>query len=180
MAKKIRAQRLRRKDQIARREVKVLKALESGLSIGAAALAGGLSRQGFRNWRERDEAFDLKCYEAIEAGTDRLEDSAYRRGAEGVLKPVYQQGRKVGHVREYSDNMAALILKGRRPEKFKDRQELTGPNGSAIQPILNIQLNVPNQINRQETRSLGPAPGSNGHKPIAAPQAIVSVLKRGD
>ncbi len=60
---------------------------------------------------------------------------AVRRAVEGTEKPVYQQGRLVGHVQEYSDTLLIFLLKGRRPEKYgeKLRQEISGPGGDAVQ-----------------------------------------------
>lgn len=53
-----------------------------------------------------------------------MEAEAWRRGKTGVLKPVYQGGKKVGSVREYSDTLLIFMLKGTRPEKYRDRQQI--------------------------------------------------------
>ena len=52
------------------------------------------------------------------------ETEAWRRGKAGVLKPVYQGGKKVGSVREYSDTLPILCSKARDPEKYRDRQQI--------------------------------------------------------
>src|SRR5574337_1699712 len=72
---------------------------------------------------------------ALELGTDSLEDEAVRRAHEGTLKPVYQGGKKVGTIREYSDTLLIFMLKARRPERFKERlaAEHTGKGGTPIQ-----------------------------------------------
>src|SRR5262249_19777084 len=62
--------------------------------------------------------------EAIEAGTDYLEDEARRRATEGTAKPVFYQGQQCGVVQEYSDTLLIFLLKGRRPEKFRDNINL--------------------------------------------------------
>jgi hypothetical protein len=50
------------------------------------------------------------------------------------LKPVFQNGEQVGVIREYSDTLLIFLLKGHRPERFKDRREtqVTGKNGGPI------------------------------------------------
>jgi hypothetical protein len=58
---------------------------------------------------------------------DILEAEAHRRAVEGVEKPVgWYKGRPGGYVREYSDVLLIFLLKGLRPEKYKDRLEKRG------------------------------------------------------
>jgi hypothetical protein len=49
----------------------------------------------------------------------RLEDEAVRRAYEGVERPVFQGGKQVGVVREYSDTLLIFLLKALRPEKYR-------------------------------------------------------------
>lgn len=81
----------------------------------------GIARRTVYVWREADEAFAKAWDTAVEHGTDALEDEAVRRAHEGTLKPVYQGGKKMGTIREYSDTFLIFTLKARRPDKFKDR-----------------------------------------------------------
>ena len=53
----------------------------------------------------------------MDEAADALEREAWRRGAEGVSRPVYQQGREVGVIQEYSDALLIHMLKAHRPEK---------------------------------------------------------------
>jgi hypothetical protein len=77
------------------------------------------------------ELYEMACKEALGA----LEDEAVRRAYEGVLKPVYQGGKKVGNIKEYSDTLLIVLLKARAPEKYKDRvhKEITGKDGAPIE-----------------------------------------------
>ena len=50
---------------------------------------------------------------------DNLEAEAYRRAVEGVERPVYQGGRLVGTVREYSDSLLTIMLRARHPAYAK-------------------------------------------------------------
>jgi hypothetical protein len=67
---------------------------------------------------KKDETFLARFNAAMSMGVDSWEDEANRRAFEGYLRPVFQQGMKVGETREYSDNLAALILKGAKPERY--------------------------------------------------------------
>ncbi len=49
----------------------------------------------------------------------RLLEDARRRSEEGVLEPVFYQGREVGMVRKYSDNLLMFKIKGLMPH-FRD------------------------------------------------------------
>jgi hypothetical protein len=78
------------------------------------------------------EAWD----DAVEVGTQRLEDEAIRRATEGWEEPVYQRGELVGHVRRYSDALLMFLLRGRRPEVYGERRqrvEVTGAGGGPIE-----------------------------------------------
>lgn len=90
-------------------------------NVTAACKKARITRSAAYEWRNLDEEFAKAWEAAVDRGTDALEDEGVRRAFEGTLKPVYQQGRKVGTVREYSDTLLIFMLKGRRPEKFKDR-----------------------------------------------------------
>jgi hypothetical protein len=56
----------------------------------------------------------------MEAGTDLIQQEARRRAAEGYDRPVFQRGQLPGLERVYSDMLLALLLRGRRPEIFRE------------------------------------------------------------
>jgi hypothetical protein len=85
----------------------ILTALAKGGSLTFAAQAAGMSRNTLHVWRTEDEAFAAECADAIEQGTDRLEDVAIDRAINGN-----------------SDTMLIFMLKGRRREKFGDKQQV--------------------------------------------------------
>ncbi len=60
---------------------------------------------------------------AREEAADRLEREAIRRAVDGAEKPVYQAGKLVGTIREYSDTLLIFTLKGLRPEKYRERYD---------------------------------------------------------
>lgn len=100
--------------------VPFLEALSSGMSITTACKDAKVGRSTAFDHRQRDEAFALAWHQAMEAGADLLEDEARRRAAEGTIKPVYQGGKKVGEIREYSDTLLIFLLKGKRPDVYRD------------------------------------------------------------
>ena len=111
-----------------------LEVLATTANISRAIEAVKAERSAIYAWRREDEDFAKDWDAALDLGTDVLEDEAIRRGHEGVDRPVYQGGKNVGTVREYSDALLVTMLKARRPDKFKDRMaaELTGKNGGPI------------------------------------------------
>lgn len=91
-----------------------LDALARTASVTAASQAAGIGRRTAYNWRNADEEFASAWDDALESGTDALEDEAIRRALDG------------------SDTLLIFMLKARRPEKFKERvaNEHTSPDGS--------------------------------------------------
>jgi len=47
-----------------------------------------------------------------------------RRAKDGTLRPVYQGGELVGHIREYSDTLGIFLLKSRRRHIYGERREI--------------------------------------------------------
>jgi len=80
-----------------------------------------INRGTIYQMRQENEEFRLALAAALETGYDAWEDAAADRAFNGYEKPVYQQGTKVGTVTEFSDTLAALLLKGSKPEKYKER-----------------------------------------------------------
>lgn len=102
-----------------------LEALGSCANVTIAAKIAGVTRQAVFYARS-DEDFAKAEKDAIDRGIDLVEASAFKSAVYGDLEPVYHQGVQVGEVLKYSDAMRSLLLKGRRPEVYKDRQEQSG------------------------------------------------------
>ncbi len=94
----------------------------------------GISRMTAYNWRIADEKFKKAWEKAEEIAAGLLEEEAWRRAKEGVDKPVYQSGMLVGYVREYGDTLLIFLLKGLKPERYREKfsHELGGPGGGPI------------------------------------------------
>jgi len=92
--------------------------------VGAACKKAKIGRTTAYKVRDEDADFAAAWDAALDDAADDMETEAWRRGKLGVLKPVYQGGKRVGSVREYSDTLLIFMLKGTRPEKYRDRQQI--------------------------------------------------------
>jgi hypothetical protein len=94
--------------------------------IDRSADVVGMDSSLHYHWKKDDTEYAEAFKEAREIAAERLEDEATRRAYEGVLKPVFQGGKEVGVIREYSDTLLIFLLKGNIPDKFKERLEHSG------------------------------------------------------
>jgi hypothetical protein len=85
-----------------------LKYLRKGYSPSKSARALDISPSSFMRWKEDDDAFREEWEEAVEEGTDGLEDICMRRAKGG------------------SDSLMMFLLKGRRPHKYRDNAQGSG------------------------------------------------------
>ena len=101
-----------------KKEADLLDALRQGASVASACHTAGVGRSTAYEWREADTAFRDAWDDAVEAGTDELEDEAVKRAKAG------------------SDTLLIFMLKARRPDKYKDRvaTEHTGRVNLTITP----------------------------------------------
>jgi hypothetical protein len=119
----------------------VLTAYENCGNVSQACKKAKVARRTFYNWLAETKEDGTECdfktrfNEASAIAIGMLEDEAQRRAVKGTIKPVYQGGKKVGSVREFSDTLLIFLLKGNHPEKYKDRYsaELGGLGGGPIQ-----------------------------------------------
>ena len=107
--------------------------LSQGGTIRSACEAAGIARITAFRWKDEDKEFSEQWDEAIEMGTDVMEEEAMRRAVDGVPEPIYYQGVLVGTQLKYSDKLLELMLKSRRRDKFGDKTELTGAGGGPIE-----------------------------------------------
>ena len=90
---------------------KFLDALAKGYSVSRAAAEADRTVKMLKSWRDDDPNFKADWEEAVEAGTDRLEDRARDR--------AYRD----------SDGLLMFLLKGRRPEKYRERTSVEHSGG---------------------------------------------------
>jgi hypothetical protein len=99
--------------------------------ITLASASVGIDRTTHYVWYGEDEAYRKEFNDVRGKVADMLEDEAIRRAVEGVERPLIgtvgkHQSGVIGYVREYSDRLLELLLKGNRPERYKERREITG------------------------------------------------------
>lgn len=107
-----------------------LEAVTLGLTVVQACQEAGVGRTTVYDWRDSDPEFAAAWDVAYDRGTDALEAEAQRRAFDGVVKPVTVAGERE-EVREYSDTLLIFLMKGRKPQRFRDNHkvELTGEVG---------------------------------------------------
>ena len=115
-------------------------------NVGTACDKAAISRTTFYRWQEHDETFGFAYEQAKADYCDTLRHEIRRRAHDGVLKPVYQRGEKVGSIREYSDTLLIFEAKARMPE-YRDKVDitsggktLTAPAGLALADALLVKL----------------------------------------
>ena len=84
-----------------------------------------ISKKTHYNWLNADAAHAAEYAEVAEDVTQTLEHEARCLESEGWEDPVYYKGKVVGHVRKFSDVLLIFLLKARRPEVYRERQDLS-------------------------------------------------------
>jgi hypothetical protein len=127
----------RRRLRIARRDRDVfLDALSHGWSVKHAAQLTGRAFQRFYDLRAQDEEFAEAWRQALERGTQVLEDEARRRAVDGVEDFALDKFGVEHPKRVYSDHLLMFLLRARRPDVYRDnaqRLELTGRDGGPLE-----------------------------------------------
>ncbi len=107
--------------------------LAEGVTVDTACRAVGIHRSAAYRLRDSHPAFASAWEDAVERGTDRLEDIALELATVGEAEPVWYQGQIVGQRHRRSENllMALLLalLRARRPQKFRDNARVEVDNG---------------------------------------------------
>ncbi len=107
---------------------KFIAALRACGNVSQAAKSAGIGRKTAYRWRDDDKDFADQWNDAVDEAGDVLEKEAWRRATKGVRRPVYQGGKRAGYVQEYSDTLLIFLLKGAKPDKYKDRRETNRNN----------------------------------------------------
>ena len=89
--------------------------------VTRAAIAASINRSTHYGWLKGDEEYAEAFEHAKEDAADSLEAEAWRRAVEGVEEPVgWFRGVPGGTVRRYSDTLLIFLLKGARPQKYRE------------------------------------------------------------
>lgn len=110
-----------------------LAALSASPNVSAAADAAAVALSTVYAHRAKDPAFRKAWEEAVDRGADALEQALYERGlGRGIERLKFHEGQAVIDPRtgqpylerDYSDTAAIFLLKGLRPEKYRERQQV--------------------------------------------------------
>lgn len=105
-----------------------LKALAQYGNVSYAAKYAGVSRGHAYETRNADPGFAVQWSDALDQSADVLEKEAWRRAVQGTKrkKGIYYEGEQIATevITEYSDTLLIFLLKGARPQKFRDNQHL--------------------------------------------------------
>lgn len=135
-----------------------LSALTEGKSVTDAAQAAGIAVNAAYSLRRSNREFRSAWKRAADLGTSMLEQEAYRRAYHGTDEPVFFKGEVCGTVRKYSDGLMTLLLKARKPEKYRDMVEQgKGGVNVAIQANIDAMALVRDMVARGELVE-GPPP----------------------
>lgn len=108
----------------------------NGGNVTKALAASGLARKtAYRQFAD-DQEFASSWIEALDASSDELIAEAQRRGKEGVLEPVFHNGKKVADVRKYSDTLLIFSIKHAEYQK-KWRQRIIQTGNIALSVVQN-------------------------------------------
>lgn len=108
-------------------------------NVSRAAEEAKVDRCRMYKLRAEDDQLAAAWEEAITIGVEALEDEAKRRAYEGWEEPVWHQGQQCGTVRKFSDTLLIVLLKGHKPEKYRENQKIDH-TVDVSPPVLNIIL----------------------------------------
>lgn len=105
-------------------------------NVSLACAAVGINRSHTYHHRKDSPEFAARWDDAREAAMDRLEAEADRRAVEGVRKRKFHPKTGQQYIeREYSDTLLIFLLKGGRPEKYRERFE-HNVSGSVVMNVM--------------------------------------------
>lgn len=118
-----------------RRRRAFLRALAQTGNVGMACAAAGWSRSAANALRRADEAFSQSWSDALDTAADIMEAAAFQRAVHGVERENWRLDKEGNPVHvsttvEYSDQLLVALLKGARPEKFRENHRVEHEAGS--------------------------------------------------
>lgn len=112
-----------------RRKRAFLRALAQSGNVSLSCAAAGWRPDLARAARKQDASFSEAWDLALETAADLLEAEAFRRAVHGVQKAVWHKPKEgapevIDYETVYSDQLMQTLLKGAKPEKFRERHEV--------------------------------------------------------
>jgi hypothetical protein len=127
-----------------------LEALSAGWSVVHAAQRAGVNKRRFYEVRDADEAFASAWEEALEEGTQVLENELHRRAVEGYDEETWDgKGNLIRRVRRYSPALLIFSLKARRPDVYRDQVQVNA--GGQVTFVLDSLLDRARRLEAADT-----------------------------
>ncbi len=92
-------------------------------NVSSACRASGVMRHKAYAFRKVNQDFALEWESAMEDHLDALEAALHQRAMNGVEKPVYYGGEKVGGVKNYNDALGMFLLRSKRGEIYGEPEK---------------------------------------------------------
>lgn len=141
---------------------------ETGVVRHALRIAG-VARSTAYELRAADPEFAAEWEEAVEDFKDSVEQELLRRAVQGVTRPVYQGGARVGEVQEYSDTLILAYLNAHAMDRGyvrNARMELTGRDGGPLAIAATAdgldrdeRIELRDMLRAERARRVGEGPG---------------------
>ena len=112
-----------------------LQRLELTGNISEASDTVGISRMAAFELRNADPDFDAAIIDVMERVTDRLERKIRERAENGTAKGVWYRGERCGEEIEHHDVLAMFMLKGARPDMYRENQGVQVNVGLSIPAV---------------------------------------------
>jgi hypothetical protein len=100
--------------------------------ISDGTVAAGITYRTYYRWKRDDETFNEDCKTAESMANDLMEREARRRAIDGFERPIIYQGEVTGEYTDYSDALLTTLMKGNKPEKYKERTQHSGSIGRPL------------------------------------------------
>ena len=119
-----------------------LEALKINGNVTQACDAAGVKHRTAYAARETNQEFARKWEQALEKAIDSLEAEAIRRARDGVEKGIWHNGERVGTELTYSDTLLIFLMKGHRPEKYRERYDVKHGGSIEVRTLADIAKEV--------------------------------------
>jgi hypothetical protein len=118
--------------------------------ISRACKIADIGRTTYYDWMDSDSSFVAAFGEAHAHAVESMEAEARRRAIEGWDEPVFHEGSVCGYKRKFSDTLLIFMLKGAKPETYRDSLSVEGKHS-----ITNQQINIYLPANGREVLTNG-------------------------
>lgn len=160
--------------RVAPKKAEFIAAFRRNANITESCRLAKLDRRTVYLWLDQDPQFKDDFSVAREDATDLLELEARRRAVDGWEQPVYQKGAEVGRIRLYSDRLMEVLLKGHRPETFKDRQDVNMT--ARVGPLQDPRLTADEELEARLAVSLAQVEALRARRGTPLPAAELPVI----